>query len=484
MKLLLLTVIIFTFAATAADIEQALVKVYGIYSEPNYYSPWSTESPYEGYGSGCIIEDNLILTNAHVVANEAYLRVRREGDPKMYQARVVEVSHDADLALITVDDPAFFEGRTPLRFGDLPYIQDEVRVYGYPMGGDALSITQGVVSRIENNSYIHSGLNLLCVQIDAPINSGNSGGPVIENDRIVGVAMQGYDDAQSIGYMVPVPVIMHFFEDIEDGEYNGFPAAGLRWQKIENKALTLQYGIAEEQTGVLIRSVAYHSPAFGIILPEDVITRISGYEVAGDGTIELREGTRTSLSYLFQEKQIGESISLTVIRNREEVQVELILDKTGHDIVIVAEAAYDVKPEYFIYGGLVFTPLSLDFIKIWGREWYNYSYDYFTQYYLYRNSKTEGKEDIVVLSDVLSAPVNTGYEDYYMEIIEEVNGEPVFSFTQFVELVDNTEGEFIQFRTNLGNIIILDREEAIAANPDILYTYGIQAGDRYLRQMD
>ncbi len=282
--------------------------------------------------------------------------------------------------------------------------------------------------------------------------------------------------------MVPVPVIMHFFEDIEDGVYDGFPAPGFSLQKIENESITEKYGIDSPQTGVLVTGVTYESPSYNVIFPEDIIFAVDGYEVAGDGTIELRAGTRTSLSYLFQKCQIGEPIPLTIIREGEEITVELILDQTIHDQVLVAEEVYDVRPEYFIYGGLVFTPLSLNFLKIWGSEWYNQSYDYFTQYYFYNNQKTEEKESIVVLSIVLSSSVNSGYEDFSLEIVDKVNGIPIRSFREFVDLVDNATGEFIEFRTNLGHVIILNRDEVAASSSEIMYTYRIGSEDRYLRE--
>ena len=162
------------------------------------------------------------------------------------------------------------------------------------------------------------------------------------------------------------------------------------------------------------------------------------------------------------------------------MSLELILDKTLHDLVMVAKVTYDVKPVYVIYGGLTFTPLSLNFLMIWGDDWFTRSYDYFAAPYKFGNRKTVEQDGIVVLGSILSAPVNSGYEDYSFQIVEKVNDEPVTGFAQFVELVDNAEGEFIEFMTNLGNIIILDREEAITANPGILRNYSIQGEDRYL----
>jgi len=89
------------------------------------------------------------LTNAHVVANQTFLEVKKYGDTKRYQAKVLQVSHDTDLALLEVEDKDFFKDTVPLTFGTLPNMQDKVTVYGYPMGGNTISISTGIVSRIE-----------------------------------------------------------------------------------------------------------------------------------------------------------------------------------------------------------------------------------------------------------------------------------------------------------------------------------------------
>jgi len=78
------------------------------------------------------------------------------------------------------------------------------------------AITEGVVSRVELQEYSHSNARLLYCQIDAAINPGSSGGPVIKDDKIVGIAFEAID-RENIGYIVYFPVIDHFLEDIEDG---------------------------------------------------------------------------------------------------------------------------------------------------------------------------------------------------------------------------------------------------------------------------
>lgn len=471
--LMILCAFLLATAAVAANIDQAMVKIYTNSVAYNYYLPWSTDAPMETSGSGCVVRGNMILTNAHVVTDETYLQVRKEGDPRKYQAYVVAISHEADLALITVEDESFFRGITPLELGELPQAREEVVVYGYPMGGDALSTTQGVISRIESSRYTHSGLSLLTVQIDAAINPGNSGGPAVINNKIIGVAMQTMTQADNIGYVIPVPVIEHFFEDMEDGRYNGFPSAGFSYQTIRNDAFSEMFGIPQEQAGVMVTKLAFDSPAELVFEIGDILMAIDGRPIAGDGTVELRSGSRTRLDYMVNRRQIGETIRIDIIRDGVPLSAELTLNTTLHDLTVVPNKIYDTPPEYYIFGGTVFMPLSLNYLESWGYDWYLNAVDYLTYPFLFDNWRTGTREEIVVLTFILSAEVNTGYESLQNEIIETVNGVEIASFSQFVQLVDGNTDTFIEFTTSLGSVIILNREEAIAANGEIMARYGI-----------
>ncbi|MCP4369871.1 MAG: trypsin-like peptidase domain-containing protein, partial [Deltaproteobacteria bacterium] len=218
---------------TPAEIRKAIVKVYAVYNEHNYYDPWQMRGQRTGNGSGCIIDGQKIMTNAHVVANQTFIQVKRAGQAKKYVAKVEVVAHECDLAILTVADDDFFADTEPIGIGELAEVRDKVAVYGFPIGGDELAITEGVVSRIEHQQYSHSGAHLLSCQIDAAINPGSSGGPVVKGGRIIGIAFQG-GGGENVGYMVPVPVINHFLSDIEDGKYDGIPDLGIFIQKMEN----------------------------------------------------------------------------------------------------------------------------------------------------------------------------------------------------------------------------------------------------------
>src|SRR5262249_12546189 len=155
--------------------------------------------------------------------------VQRYQDPRPYIAEVEFIGHDCDLAVLKVQDERFFDNLEPLVLGELPKVRSTVVTYGYPAGGEEISYTRGVVSRIQLQLFAHIGnRQLLGVQTDAAINPGNSGGPVIQDDRVVGVAFQGIQGLENTGFFIPTPIIEHFLKDIEDGKYDGFPIAGIR----------------------------------------------------------------------------------------------------------------------------------------------------------------------------------------------------------------------------------------------------------------
>ena len=250
-----------------------------------------------GVGAGFVIEGNRIMTNAHVVSNSRYLTVERDGDPNKYPAKVLFVAHDCDLALITVDAPNFYKNMLPLKFGGIPELESTVSAYGYPIGGERMSVTTGIVSRIDFQLYTHSSIDQhLAIQISAQINPGNSGGPVMQNAKVVGVAFQGYsgDVAQGVAYMVPTPVIRRFLKDIEDGHYNGYVDLAITYSKLQNPAQRKFLGLKDDDRGVLVTTVVAAGPCAKVLRQGDVLLAMDDHPIASDANVEL-EGERVEM---------------------------------------------------------------------------------------------------------------------------------------------------------------------------------------------
>jgi len=476
--IILLTVISIQFiavdkASAEYDIRNSIVKIYTQMVSPYYSDPWTMDSAEFHTGSGCIIKGNRILTNAHVVANSTHIQLRKYGEAKRHTAKVLYVSHEADLAVLTVDDPAFFENTKPIMLGPLPNTQEEVLVYGFPKGGDTLSITKGVISRIEHEVYAQSNLPFLAAQIDAPINPGNSGGPAINNNKIVGIIMQTLLKSESIGYMVPPPVIKHFLDDIENGKYNGFPSIGVRTQNIENEGLKSKYKMSNADTGVLVTGIVAGSPAEGVLQKKDVILKVDGRSVSGNSTIEFRPKERTHYSYLIQNKQVGENIGMEILRNGKKKNITIQLDTPIQDIQLV-RIQNDILPSYYIYGGLVFSTLTINYLKDWGNQWYRKAPSELISV-AKSNTKTKKDEEVVLLIRVLASNVNLGYHENENLIIKKVNNREISNLEELVSIVENSNDDFITFEDANGKELVIDRSKAGTTNPALLKTYRINS---------
>lgn len=460
-----------------SNVKEAVVKIYTVSNSYNYHEPWQMWGQKIFHGSGCIISGNRILTNAHVIRDHTFIQVRRSGEAKKYTAEPEMIAHESDLAILKVNDESFFKGVEPVEIGDLPEIKDKVTVYGFPEGGDKLSITQGVVSRIEHTKYFHSSAYLLTCQIDAAINSGNSGGPVINNDnKIIGVAFQGFLDGRydNIGYIIPAPVIKHFFKDTKDGKHDGTPDIGLSMQKMENPDMRRKYLMSDMQTGVLIIKVYPDSPAEGILKPNDILLSIEGKNIENDGTIEFRQGERTYFGYCIQQKQINDPANFKILRNGKVIEATIKLTKRIDYERLVPSERYDKSPTYYIIGGLVFETLTLNYLMEYGNEkdWYINAPKELINFYI-NGEPTEKQREIIVLVKVLADEINVGYHDFVDAVISTVNGTKISRIGDLVEGFEKNQGEYHVIEDIHGSKMVLDRKNIDENGKRILKKYNI-----------
>ena len=460
-------------ADNPSTIENSVIKIYTTQAAPDYFTPWRLLSPRQSSGSGSVIQGNKILTNAHVVANASYVQAQKHNDPRRYLAQVTFISHEADLALLTVEEPGFFDNLTPLAFGTLPAALQEVSVYGYPIGGKSLSITKGILSRVEQQIYAHAGAYLLAGQIDAAINPGNSGGPVIVDGKIVGVVMQASSGgrAENLGYFVPPSMITHVLTDAEDSIYDGFPDLGFRTQNLDSPSAKTSYGLNTDQSGVLVIQVFDGSPASGILKKGDVILKIDEFDIAEDGSIKIANDQMTNFKHAIDLHDIGDQVKIEYSRLGIRNTVTLEARPASRNYSLVPGEKFDEVPKYIIFGGVVFVPLTMNLIKRWGNDWSRSAPVSLLQA---RSewSSTE-RSELVVALQVLAADVNLGYHDWRNWVVEKINGEDIRNFQHFADKLKGNKNEHVVFENKNGYQMIINRAEAISTEDAILNQYRI-----------
>jgi S1-C subfamily serine protease len=456
--------------------EKSVVMIRTARQSFDYVTPWKREGMTRSIGTGFIISGQKILTNAHNVSNCRYIQIKKENVAKLYQASVLFVGHDCDLAVLTVDDKSFFEGIEALELAGIPPVDCTVSTYGFPMGGERISVTKGVVSRVETDIYSHSGADEhLVIQTDAAINPGNSGGPVVQNGKVVGVAFQGLQEAENMGYLIPTTVIKHFLKDIEDGKYDGFGSMGVSFfSGLHNSSYRDYLKVPADKSGLVVIGTFLNSSVETILQPGDVVTGIDNYSIDNDGMTRIY-GLRLSISEAVEQKQIGDKLNITFYRQGQEHQATATVALNRP--ILEQSRQYDATPHYVCYAGLVFVPVTRNYLESWGPRWSREAPFYLQ--YLFAHSdflnKDRQRKEYVAMSAVMSDEVNSYAGQFTSQVIESINDVNIFSLEDVYKAFKQTSSDFYRLKfTGDNRILPIDAHKARDRHQIILDKYEIR----------
>ncbi len=462
-------------AAEATGLSNSVVKVFSISRLPDPFKPWVKQGPRTGTGSGVVIEGNRILTNAHVVSYASQVEIQASGSGEKLIATVEAIAPGIDLAVLKLEDESFFKTHAPLaRASSLPEIKDAVLAYGFPTGGSSLSITRGIVSRIEFASY-NAGTAGLRIQIDAAINAGNSGGPAVAGDKMIGLAYSRLSDAQNIGYIIPNEEIDLFLKDVSDGTYDGKYFVQDEMQTFENPALRKFLKLDSEIRGLIVKKPFSDDPSYPL-KKWDVISHIGKFPIDNQGQVRAGADLRLGANYMIQklvqiDAKNQASIPLTIVRNGKSSQIALPVVNKVSQLIPDLDGGY---PSYFVYGPMVFSKATTAFLSFLGNSASSMGF------YINRRSPlitsrgispTPEREELVVISSpYFPHRLAIGYGNPSGDVVQSVNGISIKSLKHLVQVLrDNTE-EFVRIETDNkdGETLVFPHKDMLAAMESIL----------------
>jgi len=467
-------------AKTPVAIEDSVVKVFSTLREPDLYKPWTKQGPEEVTGSGVVIEGKRILTNAHVVrhASQVQIQANQAGD-KIF-ATVEAIAPDMDMAVLKLEDEKFFDTHRALpRAKTLPGVKDMVLAYGYPEGGNSLSITKGIVSRVEFTYYNYpvSGLR---IQIDAAINPGNSGGPAIVGDKMIGLTFSKLTMADNIGYIIPSEEIELFLQAVNAGNYAGKPGMYDGLQTLENPALRTFLKLDPAVHGMVVDK-PYQSEAGYPLKNWDVITKIGDLAVDDQGMVSLGDDLRLSFEYEIQKIAKNGKVPLTVVRNSRELNVQLPVSADYPKLIASLGNGY---PSYFIYGPLVFSEATDEYLGGLIRTKYGSS--------VLTRLAAEGSPLVTRMEDqpqfagerlvLVAAPffphkLAQGYSNPMTGVVKAINGIQIKNLAHLVAVLRDCKDKFVtvEFNARLSETMVFPRAEMVTATDDILTDNGVRS---------
>jgi S1-C subfamily serine protease len=460
---------------TPANIEDSVVKINVTSRAPDFFRPWTKASPAKASGSGVVIAGPRILTNAHVVmhASEVFVQLRKGGD--QFTAKVTAIAPGIDLAVVELTDPSGLDGITPLGLAtELPQVKSHISVYGYPQGGDDLSVTDGIVSRIEYTSY-NFGASGVRVQVDAALNPGNSGGPAIQDGKIAGLVFSKIQEADNIGYLIPPEEIEAFLTDAADGAYEGSPQLFDSYQTAENDALRAYLKLSKETTGLVVTKPYREKAEDDYPLKKwDVITHIGPHDIDNQGYVEVRDGLRLRFQYYVPKLANDGKVELTILRDGDSKVVRVPVAPDRDLLIPTLKEKY---PAYFIYGPIVFTPATQEYVRALGGGGTSIlaALDSPILKRLYDLPAEKDEQLVVIATRMFPHPITKGYDNRPLGVISKVNGKEIKSLRQLAELLKEADGEFLRFEMADRNESLVFRTSEIKdATEQILVDEGIR----------
>ncbi|MBL9207151.1 MAG: trypsin-like peptidase domain-containing protein [Opitutaceae bacterium] len=458
-------------ANPATPVEQSVVKIFATSRQPDYYRPWQKQAPREGTGTGIVIEGRRILTSAHVVLYASQIQVQAHQSGDKLSAQIEYLAPGIDLAVLKLDDESFFKDHPALpRTSRLPLIKDTVMAYGYPAGGTSLSITKGIVSRIEYLGY-SSSVSGLRIQIDAAINPGNSGGPALVGDKVVGLAFQRLGRGDNIGYIIPTEEIELFLEDVKDGTYDGKPALYDDLQNLTNPALRAYLKLDKTVEGIVVSSNQPVTPD-NPLRAWDVITRVGDESIDNEGMIKVGNGLRLQFLYHLQRLGSRDTAPLTVVRSGKVERIDAPLLRKRKQLMPDIRGEY---PSYFIYGPMSFVAVSTGFLSnapltasangdpIITRRGDAPAFD--------------GEQLVAISAPFFPHRLAKGYPNPLGRSIKRLNSVEVRNLRHLVELLRDNRDEFLvfEFAGRGADTLVFSRKECQDATEEILADNNVRA---------
>jgi S1-C subfamily serine protease len=428
--------------------------------------PWARQDTVPICGTGSILQGHRILTAAHVIGNAVTIDVARADRGEYFRARLVAVWHDVDLAVLTVDNPRFFEGSSPLELQDMQPADEEWFALGFPHG--KLEYASGRFSEVNRATYYSADLDNLKYTVDMVVEPGYSGGPLMSDGRQTGVIVSGLDSEKKT-YAVPSQVVRHLLKDLEDGHVDGAPSLIGSWQGMENQQIRAHYGLKDNQTGILVRSVLKTDTSNPLLQRGDVILAIDGCDVENDGMSAVDPATRVSFEYLFDRKQVGDTVTVELLRDRKRMTMKVPLIGAGKNSVRLVRYLGEETPSYLVVGGFVFSPLTGDYVhdfdspSITYRAWIH-------QATLAETFRTPGEppHEAIALVHLLPDATTEGYDDCIAHVVTHVNGRSIGSMRDLTAALDDDSRDYHHILLQpdgreiiLSKAVLGDRQQAI-----------------------
>jgi len=449
--------------------EKSVVTIDVTRKQYDYLQPW-TKRLKNTQKSGLVLDSQQILTTADDLFDRTLVRVQKGGRGQWWTGSLAWIDYHANLALITVPEPAFWRGLEPASLADPTRAAGELQIVRWRQGR--------MESRhAEFNQFTAAEGHLsyaphLQLELGSEIQGAGEGEPVVSKERVEGI-LAGQDGNTCTA--IPSGFIQSILEAHRAGTYRGLGYFDFVWQPAENPASLAFLKLEGEPRGVLVIDVPFTPGVEPVVRARDVLLKVDGFDIGIQGDyLDPDYGHIILENLATRRKWAGDEVKLQILRNGEVQDLTYRLPKADYKTQLVPDQVFDQDPEYLIVGGLVFQPLTDPFLHSWGPDWKRRSP--FRLFYYNNEHPTRERTGLVVLSQVLPDIYNLGYQDVKYVVVDEVNGRRINRLPELREALQHPRNGFhiIQFvQSDSLRRMVLAAYDQEPATKRVLARYGI-----------
>jgi hypothetical protein len=432
--------------------------------------PWSKTNTSLRVSQAVVVEGlpgqgPALLTTAQMVEHATHVRVVKRGEPHEFPARVYLADREANLALVLVDDPDFFEGLRPVKLVRKPISAGPVTIVRWR--DNQIESSGGSVARGADVESMTGSVRIAALRVQTDLSGGGWAEPVFAGGALAGIATSA---SRSELIVMPADFFGAWLDEVRrQGEVRPWPGRlGATFQGIRSDALAGWLGL-DAPRGLLVTAVAQGSSACGVLRRGDVLLAFDGAPLDGSGNVEDEHYGKLWFGYRLSRYHAGERITLDVLREGEQQRLELKLRSYTAESWLVPRDR-TTPPAYLMAGGLVFRELDDSY---GGR-----SAELAIVRQLWTQAQSPEQRRVVVLSQVLADPYNLGYHGFEDLPIDTVNGIPVDRVSDVKDALEHPQDGYhvIRMWPNPAlNEIVLDATTLAETTARIAASYGVPA---------
>lgn len=434
---------------TLTNIYQSIVRIQSHIAEFNLIQPYKSLNDAQSIGTGFFINTKgYILTCAHVVLNSVKIWITIPSNGKdIYTAEVISFYPEMDIAILRMVD---INNKYFLNLGNSDNIVpgEAVNAIGYPLGQDKLKFTKGIISGRQDNS----------IQTDTPLNPGNSGGPLMnDNNEVIGINFAGIspDKSDGVGFVIPINLFKSVKDKMLSNKYKILykPTMGIEYQHINDEIQ--RYYNMNKLTGVLVKNISQNSKLNQHVEQNDIILKMDNYDLDNFGESKVKwNNEKVSIHNILPRYNIDDIVKLEIWKHKTKKKkiIKYKLQSSKDIFKIIEKYPYFEDIKYLVFGGLILVELTLNHIVT-----FSDTLPYLSKY---TNLINRDYPAIIITNIFPGSKLNELNVLNNGDILTKINNKSVCTIPDCIDTIKTLvfkEG-IIKFENNTSNIAILSLE--------------------------